>query len=737
MKNGFRCLCWLLLLAAVGGSGLAAEGPAEVRGGQPRPKIGLALSGGGAKGIAHIGVLKVLEELGVPVDYVAGTSMGAIIGGSYASGITIEDLEEIALTTDWDDVLQDKPSRRELAFRRKQDDLRYLADLEIGFSGGKLRWPGGVKAGQKLIFMLQTTTLPVAGIDDFDNLPIPFRAVATDIVSGDMVVLAEGDLVKSLRASMAIPAVFSPVELDGRLLVDGAAANNLPVDVVRAMGADVVIAIDISSQLASREEIDSLIAIVGQSMALQTRKNMEAQLAAADFVITPDVSGFGVLEFSAVGELIARGAEQTRAHAEQLRRWAVDEPSYRRHREAQLRPRRLPERVAWVRVEGNELVDDRIIAQQVRLRAGDPLDLDALSEDLGRLYGLGDFEIVNFDLEHNSEGTGVVIRVQEKPWRPNYFQLGFFFDSDLDTENTFSILINLTFSRLNPKGGEWRNDLQFGRERLVASELFQPLDFRGGWFVAPSVELERSLPGFFEDGEELAELDVRRATVAVDLGHQFGKHGELRLGLERGRAKVGVATGVLPPGVAGTEVDLGEVDFGGVVFQGTYDQLDSSGLPHHGGFARGRAFVAFDALGADDEYNKLEVQGIQFLTRGRHTFLGGLRMGWSPGGELPVYDEFTLGGFLSLSGFNDDELRGQNMGVARLGYYYRLFGAFHLGGWLEAGNVWDASDDFGRDLIGSSTLLLGADTLAGPIYFAYGVAEGGNSRIYVTLGRSL
>ncbi|MCP3956511.1 MAG: BamA/TamA family outer membrane protein [bacterium] len=711
----------------------SSERPVAERPARDRPTIGIALSGGGAKGLAHVGVLKVFEEMRIPIDYIGGTSMGAIAGGLYAAGLSADELEEAVLTIDWQDVLDDAPSRDDLSYRRKSDDLRYLANLELGFKDGKIRFPGGLNTGQKLMFLLQSYTLEVAGVQDFDDLPIPFRAVATDIETGDMVVLGDGDLAYSLRASMAIPAYFSPVELGGKLLVDGAAANNIPVDVVKDMGPDVVIAIDISAQLATRDKLDSFVAVLSQNMGLQNRKNMEPRLAMADLVITPEVTSFGVLEFKSGTEIIALGVEKARAHAEDLQPYVLDEEAYREHLEARPKPEATPETIDEIRFVGNVRVDDRIIANKLRADAGGPLDLEALSADLERVYGLGDFELIDFDLVQEDEQNVVVIRTQEKPWGPTYLRAGLFLESDLESESSFAVLFNLTMTRLNARGAEWRNDLRIGQNRLIATELYQPLDFRGGWFVAASLEWRRRNRDFFSDGQELGEFEVRRATATLDFGHQFGRFGEVRLGLERGTATIDVQSGIPPPGVA---IELDDIDFGAVVFEGAYDRLDSSGIPRRGAFGRLRGFLATEDLGGGDDYDKWEVQTARFFTRGRHTFVGSLEGGWSPGGELPVYDEFTLGGFLSLSGFKEEQLRGQYFGVARIGYYYRLFGKFYAGGWLETGNVWQSSDDLGDDLIETSTLFLGAETLAGPLYLAYGVAEDGNDRFYLSIGKN-
>ena len=290
---------------------------------QKRPKIGLALAGGGAKGLAHVGVLRVLEELNVPVDYIGGTSMGSIIGGLYASGLSADELEEILLEIDWQDVLEDETPRKDLAFRRKEEQRRYLIGLELGIKKSGIVFPTGLKTGQKLYFMLQTLTLPVTDVEDFDRLPTPFRAVATDIHTSEAVVVDHGNLATAMRASMAIPTVFTPVVIDDRLLVDGGLSNNLPVDVVRAMGADIVIAVDLGAPLSDRQ-VESLIQVYSQTMRLLTRLNMEPQLAAADLVIVPPgVSKFGTLQFKASEKILLTGIEGAREQEEVLRQWAV------------------------------------------------------------------------------------------------------------------------------------------------------------------------------------------------------------------------------------------------------------------------------------------------------------------------------------------------------------------------------------------------------------------------------
>lgn len=721
---------WLLAAATTGA--LPARGD-EAAG---RPKVGLALSGGGAKGGAHVGVLQVLEELRVPVDYVAGTSMGAVAGGLYAAGLSPGEIARVFLETDWDEALRDQPPREALSFRRKDDDRRYLFDLELGLKGGRILLPGGWRSGRKLTFMLRRLTLPARAVRDFDRLPVPFRAIATDIESGEMVVLGEGDLAEVIRASMAIPGVFSPVELEGRLLVDGGVTNNVPVDVVRQMGADVVIAVDIGDPLAGRDELRSLVAISGQTVGLLTRKNMEPRLADADLVLRPPVAGYTFLQFSAATEILAAGVEAAREAAPALSQWAVPAGEHRRLLAHQRQGDVAPPVIDVTRIEGTRRVDDRIVVDRLRVRPGQRLDFAAVAQDLDRLYGLGDFETIDVHLEEIENQTALVLAPREKPWGPNYLHFGLLMEGDLEGESRFGLLANLTLTRLNALGAEWRNDLQVGRTRRLFTELYQPLDFGGRFFVAAQAEITRERSGLYAGDRKIAELDVDRQNVGVDLGRQFGRWAELRLGIRRGRADTSVETGggVSPPD---------DVDFGAWVAQIALDTVDNAGVPNQGTGALIVAFLAREELGSEQDYEKLAASASHFTTFGRHTVFGGLELGWSSDGELPAFDQFTLGGFLSLSGLSENQLRGAYLGVARAGYYRRvgrlpagLGEGVYAGGWLEGGNVWKERDEVSTgDLIGTLTLALGADTGAGPLYVAYGRTEDGDDRFYLSLGK--
>jgi NTE family protein len=709
-------------------------GPAGAQELPERPKIGIAFSGGGAKGCAHIGVLKVLEEMRIPVDFIAGTSMGSIVGGLYATGMDPEELTDAILTVDWADALRDKPGRKDLVFRRKDDDLRYIPDLEFGLGRGGLKYPTGLRSGQKLNGLLEKFTLPVRTVTDFDDLPTPFRAVATEIATGEMVVLDHGSLAKALRASMAIPTVFTPIEIDGRLLVDGGVTNNVPVDVVRAMGADVVIAIDIGAQFADEEAVGkSFLSILGQTNRMITRGNMIARLAQADIVIAPDIAGIGTLEFEKGHEIIERGVTQARAQADELRPYALSEAEYAawkasRHRE----PDPIPV-ITEVRFEGNEQVDTRVLEAQVEVRTGQSLDPEAVRRDLSSLYGLGDFETVGADLEELPDGgTAIVFQMNEKPWGPTYLRVGLGVQADFEGENDLSLGAAINRTRINPLGAEWKTELQFGNLRVAQTSFYQPLSFDSGWFVDPGLYYRRRDLTYFVSGEGVAELDVQTTGGRLDLGYTFGRYGEARLGLVYDRITPRRQSGFIPPTLG---FESGETyQRGGFSLRAVADRLDSATLPKNGSIVRLTGLHTLDALGADDEYTKLQLRYGEYRTWGRNTFFGGLDTGYSPD-ELPLYDRFYLGGLFSLSAFEFGELSGDNFGVARLGYYYRLGKVLHVGGFVEAAGASADYEKIPDNVYTTLTGILVADTAFGPFYIAFGQSEEGRRKAYILFGR--
>jgi NTE family protein len=697
-----------------------------------RPRIGLALSGGGARGVAHVGVLQVLEEMGVPIDCVAGTSMGAVVGGFYAAGYSPQQIEEELEAIDWRGVFRGQPARRSLSFRRKEEDSRYPVGLEAGFKDGKFTIPGGALSAFALEFILQTLTLPIPPVDHFDQYPIPFRAVAADLGTGAPVVLAEGDLAIALRASMSIPGIYPPVEIDGRRLVDGGVVNNLPVDVVREMGADVVIAVDVGVPLSPSDELFSMAAISSQALGLAARRNALEQRARAEVVLVPDLTGIDSLDFSNLTTLIEAGQEAARAQSEALGALA------REHRPRQ--PLDLESSIghrplAAIRIEGAERVDERRIRARLQTELAEPLNLDTLSADLARVFEIGEFESVRFDIEGTEAHPELVLRVVEKPWGPYYLRFGAALYDDLEGTSSYGLLVNYTRTSVNARGAEWRNDFRVGETRRLLSEFYQPLDFQGRFFLAARLENLRTQSDLYFDGERVAEYEVEAGTLGLDAGTQFGKYGELRLGLRWGEAEAA-------PTVGPSELPEVEVTLAGLWARLVIDRLDNVNVPRSGRYAQLILYRSEESLGADDSYTKLFGSYSRFFSRSRHTIFSVFRAGTGFDTEIPAYDEFVAGGPLSFSGFRPGELRGDHFGLVSPGYFYRLMdlpptlgAGIYVGGWLEAGNVWSTRDDISTDdLVYTATATLAIDTRFGPVYLGYGYADRGTGYFQLAIG---
>jgi NTE family protein len=705
---------------------------------QQRPKIGLALGGGAARGCAHVGVLKALEEMQVPIDYIAGTSMGAVVGALYASGMSADEIDGTLTTIDWRDAMNDRTRFKDLSFRRKEDESHYLTAFEAGIRNHRIALPRGLHSAQKLRFLMQSYLIPVAGIRDFTKLPIPFKAVAADIETGDAVLLDHGDLAEAIRASMSIPGVFTPVEREGKLLVDGGIADNVPVDVVRAMGADIVIAVDVGSPMLKRDELGSLFSVTSQVLTLLTRRNAQVQLSAADVVIVPPVTGFASMDFTAARPIIDAGRKEAMLHRPRLEPLSVTPSQYAEL--ISLRPGHedMSRPLDYIVVEGTRHVDHRIIRAHMLTKPGRPLSADLLRHDVTRLYGLDDFEQVNFALQDVEKQHGLVLTLREKPWGPTYLRFGLRVEDDLQGDGSYTVTVNHAHTRINALGAEWRTDVRLGRQTGVITEFYQPLDFRGRFFVAPGLRMSRDKLAVWEEGRRVAQYGVLVNAASLDLGMAFGEWGEWRAGLARARVHATVDTGA-------TDLPSGTVDHGAFRTAMTIIRLDDPYIPHDGGNFIAQFYAARRSLGGDADYSKFNTEGSLFRTfGGRQTaFIGG-GFGSSLNTTLPIYDEFVLGGLLSLGGFSLGQLHGQRYAILRSGTYVRVLNlapdigdALYVGMLFEVGNAWEPDEPMRlRSAHRSATAVIGAQTIAGPILLGYGRAETGNDHFYLTIGKS-
>lgn len=702
-----------------------------------RPTIGLALSGGAARGSAHIGVLKVLEELRIPIDYIAGTSMGAIVSGLYASGLSPDEIAQVAITMDWEDVFNDFPPRKSLSFRRKQDVVNSLMGLEIGVKKGKFVLPRGLVTGQKLRFALRSLTFPVRNIKNFDDLPIPFRAVATDILTGDRVVIDSGEIVDAIHASMAIPGVFSPVEIGNHLLVDGGVVSQLPVEAVKNMGADIVIAVDVGSELAKKEELESLSGLSFQLMDVIIRSNLNREALLADTVIHCELEKYKSSDFQSVAKIIDLGEKSARTYIPELAKLSVKNDEYSRflakHRHSE--PKSVD--IDFLQIDNLLRVDPRIITNRIRIRPNESLDLKILKQDIDSVFELGDFDRVDYSFIDSDSGEGLRISATEKSIGPNSLRFGLSFTDDAENNSFFNILLRYTMTRLNRLGAEWQSEVQFGRTRRIFTEFYQPLTFSGTWFMAPKFQYINNISNLYQDDVRVAAYQNSIFSGGGDLGYQMGNYGEARLGYLVSNAQADLTTGF-------SDTPYYDITATGITMNLVFDRIDNPGFPRDASFTQIKGFFARDEFGSDDTYTRLEGFTSKFISSNRHTYFGMLDVGTSFGTDLPIYDQFAIGGLFSFSGYQDEQLRGNYYGIARVGYYNRVMnlpvavgGGLYIGAWIEGGSAVQSIDDIELDSLNASlTLAMGLDTILGPIYLAYGQTDSGNGSFYLTLGKS-
>ncbi|MEM8816026.1 MAG: patatin-like phospholipase family protein [Pseudomonadota bacterium] len=725
----------LLLTLALYGQAASAQHEA----GAERPRVGLVLGGGGARGAAHIGVLKELERLRIPIDAIVGTSMGAAVGGLYATGMSADELEILVGSIDWVTSLSDRSARRNLSFRRKQDDRQYPFGLELGLDRGRLKLPRGAIQGHNLDLLLRELLLEASYIDDFDALPIPFRAIASDIGAGEKYVMGKGDLAEAVRASMSVPGVFAPVRIDGRLLSDGGLVGNLGVSVMRELGVDVIIAVDVEFPLYSEDELVSALSVSEQMLTILIRQETLRQidlLGEDDILLRPDLGEFGSADFVNASGAVEPGVAAARSAESRLRKLGVSDEAYAAWRASRLELDPLETRLSFVRVESDSRIDSRIIESRLRTQPGDPIDRAALLDDAQRMHGLEVFERVGYRLVDENGERGVIFNARKKPWGPAYLRTGLTLSDDVDGSSAFNLAARVTRPALNRLGGEWRTDLQLGSELLFASELHQPLRFDSRVFLTAGIAAGRSEFNVFEGGDNLANIDVWRAEASFGGGIELGNTTDIRLSAYRGLGESQRRVGA--PSVAEFEFDTG-----GLRSTLRIDSQDDAQFPRHGLLARASYDVALPAMGADVRADFFELDWSAAFSRGKNTLNLGGSYRTTARDSRRVEDFYPLGGFLNLSGLSFGQRAGPHLAVLRAFYYRRVGNSagglftvpLYLGASLEAGNVWSERRSISLDsALLHGSLFAGLDTFVGPFYLALGFGEGGERNVYIFLG---
>jgi len=436
-------------------------------------------------------VLKVLEELNIPVDYIAGASMGAVIGGLYAAGNSADEIETIFREFDWDLIMRDRPLRKNLSYRRKQEDKTFLVQYPMGFNNWRFQFPQGALQGQNLIMELTRTLWDVRLIHDFDQLPIPFRAITVDIEKGEEVVLDSGNLALAMRASMALPGIFSPVPFQGKLLIDGGLFNNVPIDVVREMGADIVIAVDISSQLKPREELTSMLAVFDQAQTASNRRSSDAQIATLkdhDILIRPEIVGISMTEFHKSPEAIKFGEEAARQVQDQLKSLSLSDLEYAKHKKSRKKISSKEKTIDEIRVTTDSKISKKIILNILQIKPGDPLDMKKIHENIQIIYGLGYFQLITIDFREEDKKNVLTIVANRRSWGPHYLQLGIAAEENFEGPGSYALRVRRLKTELNQYGAEMQSDFQIGgRPTAAVIEYYQPLEKRLRYFMAARV----------------------------------------------------------------------------------------------------------------------------------------------------------------------------------------------------------------------------------------------------------
>jgi NTE family protein len=731
------CACLLALFTPAASA--QAPDPSALPAG--RPRVALVLSGGGARGFAHIGVLRVLREMHVPVDLVVGTSMGSVVGGAYAAGASVAQLEKMAHDTDWERVVADRPARDELAFRRREEDVLLPSRIEFGVHEGGVSLPPAAAGNGALEQALGRLLPPGTRDQPVSRLALPFRSVASDLVTGEQVDLVDTPLFVALRASLAVPGVFAPVRVGQRLLVDGGLVRNLPVGMAHQMGADIVIAVNVGTPLAPERELGSAFGVAQQMINILTEQNVQRslqELRAQDILIAPELNGISFLDFHQVERSIRAGEAAARALAARLAPLALPPDQY-----ALLETRRLADGaaaapadtalpLASVEVHSVGRINPKALEVQSGLAPGQRATQEQVRQAADRLYGRGDLARVDTEVSDMAGQRNVRITATEAEWANSRLRVGLELASDFEDANSFALKLMHVRSSVNSWGGELRSVIRIGDKRDLGVQFWQPLGPGSRWYLAPSAQYGSASTDLFSDGRRLARVGYDVSAASLVFGRELGNWGDLQAGVTRQRA--GAHTVIPENPAAPPERTFDTTQF----LRYRVDTLDSLGFPTRGYLVDAALERSPSGAGAADSLARSSLIGMAAV----HTdnWAGHLYGEWARAqhGSAPL----NLGGFLRLSGTPTDAVQGRSIGFARL-VLARSIGAMPitLGGTVRAGFSLEMGGGFDQDLPlhskafkQAASAFLSVDTRFGPGYLGAGATKDGSRTLYLFLG---
>lgn len=714
---------------------------------QHPPKIGLVLSGGGAKGAAHIGVLKIIEKNNIPIDFVVGTSIGAYVGGLYALGYSVDDIEKIMLNLPWDDSYSDFIPRELLSFKNKERRDRYNISLRLGFSDQKLKSPSGLLLGQSAGNLLKLSTDVVPTFASFDHLAIPYRAVASNLATAKAVVIKKGSITKAMRASAAVPGVVEPVNIEGILLVDGGITNNMPIDVIKSMGADVVIAVDIGSPLLSKENINNTFDVINQLSTILTDNTTSAQkryLSTRDILIRPNIDDLSTTDFSIMEQALQLGQQAALLAEKELKMLSVNDKTYAQYQQKKQEKRRVwftafSQPIIAIDYQNHSNVSTAVIKEKFAIKIGDVVTKEQLQTAIASVYSIDKFEHVDAEFVDLPKGRKLIVTTKAKSWGPNYLNFGFSLESDFSDNSTIDVDFAYILNDITPYGGMWINEATLGLEHLLASELYQPLEDSQHYFARAKVAYIRDV---WVASQERPKLANEYFHANLGFGYNYMNDGTVESGF------IGEKGALVFQGDLGISIDYESIG-GYLTFN--YDNLNSMNFPTEGNklsinlFWRNDRYQAFEGIAPKDTSLEINLDWRGALNFKNHALVGIASFASTDNDTDFSVHVSELGGFLNLSGYQKDALIGYHKAFVAVVYQYDLGREFfgesslplYLGTSLEAGNVWNIKDAVKfDDLITSGSFYLGTDTSFGPAVFGVGFASGGRSTVFLSLGKS-
>jgi NTE family protein len=732
-RFGARAIAALLAALMIMPVSMGAQQPAV----QPasRPKVALVFEGGGALGFAHIGVIKWIEEHHIPVDYVAGTSMGGLVGGLYASGMSPEEISDFVGGINWTTVLSGQVPFPALSYRRKEDKLAFPNRLEFGLKRG-FSLPNGLNSGSAVGLLLDEKMLPYYDLKSFDDLPIPFRCVATDLTTGTEHVFKDGSLAQAMRSTMSIPGVFAPVAHGTQIYSDGAAVNNLPVDVARRMGADITIAIYLDTGPFDRSTLESLVGVAGRNLQILIAANELKSMKDANILLKADVSKFTSGDFEKSAEIIPKGVEVAEEHAAELEKYAVSDAEWQAYIRARSSRRRtaVPE-PKFVDVYGMHGVQQTEVANEFTQYVNKPIDTQKIENTITDLQGTGIYSSISYNLIDQDNKTGLLVRPRLKDYGPPFLNVGVTLLSNDANDIQLGMGGRATFFGMAGPGSELRLNASVGQVAGISGELYKPLVAGRRYFVAPRLYYEHTVSAFFSGSQQLAEYTQERNGFGVDLGYRFSANAELRAGEDYQWYGESLRIGTpieqtfhITPFVSNVRFqylgqDSAQLPTRGSEFRTQYNYLTQR--PNSGaGFSQWNSTMS--------HFIPVRARGIIFGTGSGGTSCGAKDLGLAG---------FSLGGPLRLSAYHQGELLGSDYFLAQTGYLHRLVklnpvigDSIYAGGFYEIGKVWGGAPgtpNLPNDI--SGTLII--KTLFGPIYGGASIGDSDHRKWFFGLGR--